>query len=167
MVYDIDTDIAVDIYLVSGFMRGCASEFSAQIQIDKKYYEIQKSLRCVGKRLLYDHEFSSISWGTSPVTIGTSMPTTTGGHGRISFIGCEDCCGVVRQVLEPSFGTAGSATTIAPTAGFGRLSGGFCCLCGGGSYNSSSPGPESRDICSYQTQDKIASRGASKMKIIN
>ena len=165
MVYDIDTDIAVDIYLVSGFMRGCASEFSAKIQIDRKYYEIQKSLRCVGKRLLYDHEFSSISWGTSPVTIGTSMPTTTGGHGRISFIGCEDCCGVVRQVLGPIFGTAGSALSLAPAAGIGRLVGGFHCLCGGGSYNAASPGPESRDICGYQ--DTIAARGASKMKYIN
>ncbi|MBQ9206852.1 MAG: hypothetical protein IJ158_09085 [Treponema sp.] len=108
MVYDVDTDIAVDVYLQSGKGRNTASEFGGAVTNYREHQNHQDDMRHVRKRLLRDHEFSSIAAGSNETTNikGSSNPVTTGGHidtderRMISFIGCEDCCGVFWQWLE-------------------------------------------------------------------
>lgn len=58
-----------------------------------------------GQRLLWQHEFVSASLGSNQGTNikGSADPGTTGGHvdtagvRMVSWIGCEDCCGVLWQ----------------------------------------------------------------------
>lgn len=125
MVYDIDTDIAADIYLQSGKGRGTASEFGATITDTRPHPCHQDDMRHVRKRLLYDREFSSIALGSNEGTNikGSTDPVTTGGHldsaerRMISFIGCEDCCGALWQWLEEvaALGTGKAWSNISGT----------------------------------------------------
>jgi hypothetical protein len=64
----------------------------------------------VGKRLLFDHEFTIAAYGSNAKTniYGSNSQTTTGGHvdtasrRMISHWGCEDCCGALYQWLNDS-----------------------------------------------------------------
>ncbi len=122
MVYDVDTNIAVDVYLQSGTGRNTASEFGATITDTRPHQCHQDDMRHVKKRLLRDNEFSSIALGSNEGTAinGAADPVTTGGHidtaerRMISFIGCEDCCGALWQWLEDvaAIGTGTAYTNI-------------------------------------------------------
>jgi hypothetical protein len=67
-------------------------------------------MAAVGKRLLWDNEFSIIAKGSNTRTniSGSSPPPTTGGHvdtagtRMISVYGIEDCCGALNQWLNDS-----------------------------------------------------------------
>ena len=108
MVYDRDCDIAVDIYLQSGKGKATKSAFGAPFTNSRQQWNHQEDMRAVGKRLLKDHEFTSIASGSNEKTsiARESDKTTVGGHvdtnGRrmISFIGCEECCGYFFQWLD-------------------------------------------------------------------
>ena len=108
MVYDRDCDIAVDIYLQSGKGKATKSAFGAPFTNSRQQWNHQEDMRAVGKRLLKDHEFTSIASGSNEKTniAKESEQTTVGGHvdtnGRrmISFIGCEECCGYFFQWLD-------------------------------------------------------------------
>ena len=114
MVYDRDCDIAVDIYLQSGKGKATKSAFGATHTVSRQQWNHEEDMRAVGKRLLKDHEFTSIASGSNERTNiqGSSDKTTVGGHvdtaGRrmISFIGCEECCGYLTQWLDELCGTA-------------------------------------------------------------
>lgn len=108
MVYDVDTDIAVDIYLQSGRGRNTASVYGGTITDTRPEQNHQDDMRQVRKRLLWDYEFTSIASGSNEATniSGSAKPGTTGGHvdtasrRMISIIGCEDCCGAMYQWLS-------------------------------------------------------------------
>ena len=108
MVYDRDCDIAVDIYLQSGTGKATKSAFGAVHTGTRQQWNHEEDMRAVGKRLLKDHEFTSIASGSNEKTNiqGSSNKTTVGGNvdtaGRrmISFIGCEECCGYISQWLD-------------------------------------------------------------------
>ena len=120
MIYDRDCDIAVDIYLQSGKGKATRSAFGAQHTVARPQISHTDDMRCVGKRLLSDPEFTSIASGSNEKTSiqGRSDKTTVGGHvdsaerRMISFIGCEECCGYIYQWLRdvsPNGGTSWSA----------------------------------------------------------
>ena len=117
MVYDRDCDIAVDIYLQSGKGKATKSAFGAQHTVSRQQWNHEEDMRAVGKRLLKDHEFTSIASGSNERTAiqGASDKTTVGGHvdtaGRrmISFIGCEECCGYLAQWLDELCGTVSTS----------------------------------------------------------
>ncbi len=176
MVYDIDTDIAADIYLQSGKGRGTASEFGATITDTREHQNHQDDMRHVRKRLLYDHEFSSIALGSNEGTNikGSADPVTTGGHvdtderRMISFIGCEDCCGVLWQFLEDVSANGSSDwSTYDGQADFGSTYGASYVDLAGADWNDSRySGSRARDGHSARstvTAD-IGGRGASRMK---
>ena len=102
-------------------------------------------MRAVGKRLLKDHEFTSIASGSNEKTNiqGSSDKTTVGGHvddaGRrmVSFIGCEECCGYLTQWLDELCG-AESASVWANNDGqgsFGQQNWDNHCLRAGGNWS--------------------------------
>lgn len=108
MVYSAQADLWVDIYLQSGTGAATASTYGATITDTRTWMDHTDDLDAVGKRLLWDYEFQTISAGSNQLTniYGSTDPVTTGGHvdtaGRrmISNIGCEDCCGVMWQWLQ-------------------------------------------------------------------
>lgn len=176
MVYDIDTDIATDIYLQSGKGRNTASEFGATITDTREHQNHQDDMRHVKKRLLHDHEFSSIAAGSNEGTAinGAADPVTTGGHndsaGRrmISFIGCEDCCGALWQWLEEVSANGSSEwSTYDGQADFGGTYGASYALLAGAYWNDSSH-CGSRARSGYRARSavfaSIGGRGASHMK---
>ena len=176
MVYDIDTDIAADIYLQSGKGRNTASEYGATITDTRAQQNHQDDMRHIKKRLLFDYEFSSIAAGSNEGTAikGASDPVTTGGHldtaerRMISFIGCEDCCGVLWQWLEEvSANGSGDWATYDGQADMGQTAGVSCALLAGAVWNDSSHcGSRARfGHNARSTVDaNIGGRGASRMK---
>lgn len=147
MVYDRDCDIAVDIYLQSGEGKTTKSAFGATHTKARQQLNHEEDMRAVGKRLLKDHEFTSIASGSNECTAiqGASDQTTVGGHvdadGRrmISFIGCEECCGYLDQWLGELCGSASGGTGNSDGQGdFGAQSWKTYCLRAGGSYGYSS-----------------------------
>ena len=147
MVYDRDCDIAVDIYLQSGKGKATKSAFGAPLIESRLQWNHQEDMRAVGKRLLKDHEFTSIASGSNERTSieGGSTPNTTGGHvdttGRrmISFIGCEECCGYRTQWLDELCGAQdGSSDEWRIDDGqgnFGQQRGITICLVAGGGWS--------------------------------
>lgn len=107
MVYDPDTGVCVDIYLMSGTGQGARSVYNQQHTVSRTYQLMAMDLGCVGKRPLYDHEFRSAAKGSNERTniVGSTDKSTVGGHsdtaGRrmISAIGCEEMCGYLWQIL--------------------------------------------------------------------
>lgn len=156
MVYDRDCDIAVDIYLQSGKGKATKSAFGAKHTVSRQQWNHEEDMRAVGKRLLKDHEFTSIASGSNEKTSieGNSDKKTVGGHvdeaGRrmISFIGCEECCGYLSQWLDELCGTT-SASEWADNDGqgsFGRQYWDNYCLRAGGAWSISAPcGSRCRD----------------------
>ena len=156
MVYDIDTDIAADIYLQSGKGRNTASEYGATITDTREHQNHQDDMRHVRKRLLRDHEFSSIAAGSNEKTAikGAADPVTTGGHidtaerRMLSFIGCEDCCGAMWQWLEEVSANGGSAgfSTYDGQGDFGgTYAAAYALLAGANWSHSSSCGSRARN----------------------
>ena len=143
MVYDRDCDIAVDIYLQSGKGKATKSAYGAQHTVSRQQWNHEEDMRAVGKRLLKDHEFTSIASGSNEKTaIYGGDQTTVGGHsdtnGRrmISFIGAEECCGYLTQWLDELCGTA-SASDWANNDGqgsFGQQYWDNYCLHAGGNW---------------------------------
>jgi len=118
MVYDPETDIAVDIYLQSGKGRNTKSVYGGTTTRSREEVNHQADMRAVGKKLLTDHEFTSIAQGSNEKTniagSAEASVVTTGGHvdtasrRMISFLGCEDCCGAVWQWLDEIAPVGGS-----------------------------------------------------------
>ena len=149
MVYDRDCDIAVDIYLQSGTGKATKSAFGSTPIKERQQWNCQEDMRAVGKRLLKDHEFTSIASGSNEKTIiaNYTESKTVGGHvdttGRrmISFIGCEECCGYEEQWLAEFCGVQVDSTTDwrdnDGQGSFGQQKGVTKCLIAGGgwSYN--------------------------------
>lgn len=176
MVYDIDTDIAADIYLQSGKGRNTASEYGATITDTRAQQNHQDDMRHVKKRLLFDYEFSSIAAGSNEGTAikGASDPVTTGGHldtaerRMISFIGCEDCCGALWQWLEDVSANGSSDwSTYDGQADFGGTYGASFALLAGAYWSHSSHCGSRARIGSHARSTVnacIGGRGASHMK---
>ena len=175
MVYDIDTDIAVDIYLQSGKGRLTSSVFGGTITDSRPEQNHQDDMRQVRKRLLWDYEFTSIAAGSNEATniSGSVDPGTTGGHvdtasrRMISNIGCEDCCGAMWQWAEDCGPAGGSGDSVYDGQGnFGKMYGTCYGLLFGGSWGAAAYcGSRSRHA-SYarsDTSDFIGGRGASRV----
>ena len=150
MVYDRDCDIAVDIYLQSGTGKATKSAFGSTTIKERQQWNCQEDMRAVGKRLLKDHEFTSIASGSNEKTIiaNYTESKTAGGHvdttGRrmISFIGCEECCGYEEQWLAEFCGVQVDSTSDWKDndgqGSFGQQSGVTKCLIAGGGWSYSS-----------------------------
>lgn len=155
MVYDRDMDIAVDIYLQSGKGKATKSAFGAQHTVSRAQINHTDDMRCVGKRLLSDPEFTSIASGSNERTAiyGSADASTVGGHKdtanrrMISFIGCEECCGYIYQWLRDVAPTGASSWYVYDGSGaFGQQFGstyGF--RAGGDSSDSSNCGSRCRN----------------------
>jgi hypothetical protein len=118
MVWCEEANIWVDIYLQSGTGGTTASAYNATITDTRTWMDHVDDLAAVNKRLLDDGEFQKIAAGGNEETniAGSADPGTTGGHidtaGRrmISFIGCEDCAGVMYQWLSDQSYRSGGTT---------------------------------------------------------
>ena len=174
MVYDRDCDIAVDIYLQSGKGKATRSAFGATHTVSRQQWNHEEDMRAVGKRLLKDHEFTSIASGSNERTNiqGSSDKTTVGGHvdtnGRrmISFIGCEECCGYLIQWLDELCGTK-EVSGVSDNDGqgsFGQQSWDNSCLTAGGQWrNSTACGSRSRSAGTLRSNSiqVIGGRGSA------
>lgn len=147
MVYDRDMDIAVDIYLQSGKGKATKSAFGAQYTAIRTQISHTDDMRCVGKRLLSDPEFTSIASGSNEKTVilRNADRTTVGGHvdadrrRMISFIGCEECCGYLTQWLRDVAPNGGSSWSVYDGSGaFGQQFGGTYGFHAGGDWASAS-----------------------------
>jgi hypothetical protein len=98
-----------DIYMQSGTGSGTSSVYGGTIT-NRSWDRHNEDMAVVGKRLLWDNEFSIIARGSNTKTniSGSSAPATTGGHvdtagtRMISVYGIEDCCGAMLQWLNDS-----------------------------------------------------------------
>ena len=173
MVYDRDCDIAVDIYLQSGKGKATRSAYGAQHTVSRQQWNIEEDMRAVGKRLLKDHEFTSIASGSNEKTeIKGGDQTTVGGHsdtnGRrmISFIGAEECCGYLTQWLGEFAGNSSSSDWLNEDGqgSFGHQYWNVYCLLAGGNWsNSTHCGSRSRHASvtrSYVSTD-LGGRGSA------
>ena len=147
MVYDRNMDIAVDIYLQSGKGKATKSAFGAWHTVLRTQISLTDDMRCVGKRLLSDPEFTSIASGSNECTAihGSDDASTVGGHKdtanrrMISFIGCEECCGYLDQWLRDVAPNGGTSWTAYDKSGaFGKQYGNTYGLQAGGYWSSSS-----------------------------
>ena len=108
MVYAGVADVWVDIYLQSGTGSATRSANGATTTDTRTYWDHADDLAAVGKRMLYDLEFSAIAYGSPEATniSGSADPVTTGGHVDtaskriISNCGCEDAVGVLWQWVD-------------------------------------------------------------------
>jgi hypothetical protein len=110
MIYDYDTDTAVDIYLQSGKGRNTKSVYGGTTTRNREQQNHQGDMNAVGKLLISDDEFTSAALGSNEKTsiygAAESSITTTGGHvdtasrRMISFLGAEDMCGGLWQWLR-------------------------------------------------------------------
>jgi len=99
-----------DIYMQSGTGTGTGSVYGGTITTIRPWDRHNADMAAVGKRLLWDNEFSIIAKGSNTKTniSGSSPPPTTGGHvdtagtRMISVYGIEDCCGALWQLLNDS-----------------------------------------------------------------
>jgi hypothetical protein len=94
----------------SGTGTGTGSVYGGTIINYRTWDRHNDDMAAVGKRLLWDNEFSIIARGSNTKTNinGSSPPATTGGHvdtagtRMISVYGIEDCCGAFYQWLNDS-----------------------------------------------------------------
>ena len=99
-----------DIYMQSGTGANAASVYGGTFTNNRSWDRHNEDMAAVGKRLLWDNEFSIIAKGSNTKTniSGSSLPSTTGGHvdtagtRMISVYGIEDCCGALYQWLNDS-----------------------------------------------------------------
>lgn len=175
MVFDVDTDIAADVYLQSGKGKLTASIFGGTVTNTRAQQNHQDDMRQVRKRLLFDNEFASIASGSNEGTNidGSAAPVTTGGHldtakrRMISFIGVEDACGALLQWGEDVGPAGGSDTRVYDGNGaFGKTYGTCYGLLLGGSWSyAATCGSRGRNAANTRsnTNDHIGGRGASRL----
>ena len=175
MVYDKDTDIAVDIYLQSGKGLNTRSTYNVAHTISRQQWNHQEDMRQVGKRLLRDFEFTSAAIGSNEKTniYGSADATNVGGHKdtanrrMISAIGCEEMAGYLWQWLDELAPTGGSAWADNDGHGsFGQQYGDPYALLAGGYWNgAASCGSRSR--AAYPVRSHVSSylggRGSSRV----
>ena len=175
MIYDIDTDMAYDIYLQSGRGKLTSSVYGGTITDTRPQQNHQDDMRQVRKRLLFDHEFASMAAGSNEGTniTGSTDPVTTGGHKdtannrMISFIGAEDCCGALWQWSECVSANGSSEwNTYDGNGSLGRTYGAsYALLFGGDWHYAASCGSRSRSANDARsTADaNLGGRGASRV----
>lgn len=170
MVYDRDMDIAVDIYLQSGKDKSTKSAYGATRTVSRSQLNHTDDMRCVGKRLLSDPEFTSIAMGSNERSVISGTPSdisTVGGHrdteGRrmISFIGCEECCGFLSQWLRDVSAAGGSTWITADNRGyFGDTYGTMYCIRAGGNWDDASFSGSRCRYCNQSVTFNTISLGA-------
>lgn len=146
MVYDPETETAVDIYLQSGKGRNTKSVYGGITTRSRQQENHQADMRTVGKLLISDSEFTSAALGSNEKTsiygAAESSITTTGGHvdtasrRMVSFIGAEDMCGGVWQWLRDVSANGGqNFTTYDGVGNFGQTYGASYALLAGGDWS--------------------------------
>lgn len=154
MVYDKDTNRVIDIYLQSGTGHNTRSKYNQTHTVSRQPYNHVEDMRMVGKRLLYDNEFTSAALGSNEKTsiAGAADASTVGGHKdtnnrrMISAIGCEEMCGYLWQWLQETSSVGGNGwITTDQNASFGQEYGDPYVLNAGGDWlNDASCGSRSR-----------------------
>ena len=143
MVYDKDTDKVIDIYLQSGTGNNTRSKYNHTHTVSRQPYNHAEDMRMVGKRLLYDNEFTSAAFGSNEKTSisGAADAGTVGGHKdtnnrrMISAIGCEEMCGYLWQWLQEVSSVGGNGwVTTDQNASFGQEYGDPYVLGAGGDW---------------------------------
>lgn len=128
MVLDPKTGTWIDIYMQSGTGANTKSVYQGTVTKSQSYDSHSEDLLAVGKRMLFDHEFTSAAMGTIPYRAvqGSADPITTGGKvntdGKriISDIGCEDMCGCYWQWIGPNPVALGSSDSWAEASPSGQ-----------------------------------------------
>lgn len=175
MVYDVDSKIAVDVYLQSGTGANTRSVYGATHIVSRQQGNHAADMNAVGKRLLYDSEFTSAALGSNEATNinGGADVNTVGGHldsaGRrmISAIGIEEMCGYLWQWLSDILGNSG--TTWKNTDGrgvFGQEYSDIGVLLAGGPWNAAARcGSRSREANNVRSSVAavIGGRGSSRV----
>ena len=178
MVYDKDSDKAVDIYLQSGITRNTCSKYKQTFTVNRSPLLHSADMADVGKKLLTNFEFTCAAKGSNECTNikASAMDSGTGGHldtedrRMISAIGCEDMCGYVNQWLD-EFGLnvqepTNWSSNADPSAKFGQTAGAIKVLSAGGCSNE---GNKCGSLCrnasqGYDTVDILfGARGACTM----
>lgn len=121
MVFDPKITAWVDIYLFTGTGTTTTSVNGASYADTVTQYNFVDYAALQKKRLLFDHEFTSMATGCNEgtnVTASAEQNTTTGhvdtaARRMISNIGCEDCAGVLWQWLNDSLTSADGTATWA------------------------------------------------------
>ena len=173
MVYDKDSDKAIDVYLQYNTSAYTASAYNRVYAVNRTPLLHSADMADVGKKLLTNFEFTCAAKGSNECTKinGNSGTVTTGGNsdtkGRrmISAIGCEDMCGLVNQWLD-EFGLNTQSSnnwnnSADPSVKFGQTFGSIKVLCAGGSREDS--GSACGSLCrkSSETYDaKLETCGA-------
>lgn len=178
MVYDVDTDKAIDIYLQSGTGNNTATVFGATHTVSRQQQNFEDDMRCVCKQLLSDEEFTSAALGGNELTNiqGSADATSVGGHSdtlsrrMTSFIGCEEMCGYLWQFLNNISANGGSSSwnNVYGNNNFGQLNGiSFIYLAGGDIVNGSSCGSRCRDVLNSRSAlyNVLGARGSSKIML--
>lgn len=176
MVYDRAYDRVIDIYLQSGTGQNTRSRYNAAHTVSRTAFNHMDDMRCVGKELLSDGEFTSAALGSNEKTAitGSSDKTYVGGHvdtsnrRMISAIGCEEMCGYLTQWLREPASNGGSGWVTTDThASFGQEYGDPYVLHAGGYWsNSSSCGSRCRVSNARRSgvYGSIGGRGSSRVK---
>lgn len=177
MVYDVDTDKAIDIYLQSGTGNNTATTFGATHTVSRQYKNHEDDMRCVCKQLLSNDEFTSSALGGNELTNiqGSSDQTSVGGHSdilskrMISFIGCEEMCGYLGQWIKSMSANGGTGwSNYYGLNNFGQIYGASLALVAGGTWGQGvSCGSRCYDasIPISQVDFHIGTRGASKIML--
>lgn len=177
MVYDPETETAVDIYLQSGKGRNTKSVYGGTTTRSRQQENHQADMRAVGKLLISDSEFTSAALGSNEKTViygaAESSITTTGGHvdtasrRMVSFIGAEDMCGSVWQWLRDVSANSGqNFTTYDGVGNFGQTYGTSLALIAGGAWAyGASCGSRCRSALSARSAASagIGGRGVSRV----
>lgn len=178
MVYDKDTDSAIDIYLQSGTAQNTRSEYGAVHTVNRNPWNHQEDFRAVGKKLLADHQFTSAALGSNERTniAGSTDVSVVGGHSdtsnrrMISAIGCEEMCGYLWQWLDEIAPVGGSSWQDADgRSSFGPNYGTPYVVCAGGGWDGGADcGSRSRGAGSGRSARSAAcgGRGSSRVSRI-
>lgn len=173
MVYDCDTNKAIDIYLQSGMGASTATVYGATHTVSRQQQNHQDDMRQVGKMLISDDEFSSAALGSNERTAiqGASDQATVGGHvdtvGKrmVSFIGCEEMCGYLWQWTRNVSANDGSDwSAYDGQASFGQTyAASFALIAGGNWRNGASCGSrcQSGNFARSRVDASIGGRGSS------
>ena len=177
MIYDYDTDMAVDIYLQSGKGRNTKSVYGGTTTRTREQQNHQGDMNAVGKLLISDDEFTSAALGSNEKTAiygaAESSITTAGGHvdtasrRMVSFVGVEDMCGGVQQwVRNVSANNGSSYSKYDGVGNFGQVYGTSFALIAGGDWSSgASCGSRCRgsDTARSGVRNIIGGRGVSRV----
>lgn len=173
MVYLEKLGIWVDIYLQSGTGSNTASVYGASVTKSRSWDQHSEDLAAVGKRMLWDNEFTLAAWGTQPYQTvrGVVDPVTTGGKVNganrriISNIGCEDMCGCYWQWIHQSTAGSGTVWANAVPSDQGKQYGPPLAMIAGGAWNeAANAGPRCRGGTNSRAHVHVnlSSRGAAR-----